>query len=226
MSTYVNKINDIYMTLKDTSGISEIIGGGHCWRAGTIRGQTLHELKGIIEDSKSNASSNSIQAGDDDDMYLVCTPTGGLLRAGPEHRELLIRWQIEFAIEAQLQDGESDREYVEKLVDVRLRDGFIFVWVDRIVGRPVSMVSISPVLDNLVRICLVYCSMDNRGKGYATSMTRELCRYLSREGKASVLYTDDSNPIANAIYKKIGFEAIGTQVFIPVEKVTISSMFS
>jgi predicted GNAT family acetyltransferase len=54
----------------------------------------------------------------------------------------------------------------------------------------------------------VYTPAARRGCGYATACVEHMSRALVTRGHRCVLYTDLGDPIANSIYRRIGYEAI------------------
>lgn len=53
----------------------------------------------------------------------------------------------------------------------------------------------------------VYTPKEERGKGYAYNLIHRISKDLLNSGdKYCVLYTDDSNPISNHVYEKIGYK--------------------
>ena len=53
----------------------------------------------------------------------------------------------------------------------------------------------------------VYTPKEERGKSYAYNLIYRISRDLIDSGdKYCVLYTDDSNPISNHVYEKIGYK--------------------
>jgi predicted GNAT family acetyltransferase len=56
-------------------------------------------------------------------------------------------------------------------------------------------------------VSAVYTPPEERGKGYAYNLIYRISKELLDSGdKYCVLYTDDSNPISNHVYEKIGYK--------------------
>jgi GNAT superfamily N-acetyltransferase len=88
----------------------------------------------------------------------------------------------------------------------RVRAAQLFVWDD---GGPVSMLAWSGKTPNGIRVNLVYTPDALRGKGYATTAVAALSQRLLDEGnRFCCLYTDLANPVSNAIYARIGYQAV------------------
>ena len=58
------------------------------------------------------------------------------------------------------------------------------------------------------RVQNVYTPPAQRGSGYATACVEHMSRVLTGRGLGCVLYTDLANPTSNAIYRRIGYEAV------------------
>jgi hypothetical protein len=56
------------------------------------------------------------------------------------------------------------------------------------------------------RISLVYTPPEFRGKGYASALVAALSQAMLDSGKGfCYLFTDQSNPVSNRIYQRIGY---------------------
>lgn len=78
-------------------------------------------------------------------------------------------------------------------------------------GRPVSMAGRTREGREFASIAGVYTPPEERGKGYAGSVTAALCEKIFASGrKLACLYTDLSNPYSNRCYAKIGFVPVCT----------------
>ncbi len=65
------------------------------------------------------------------------------------------------------------------------------------------------VTPNGCRVGYVYTPLELRGRGYATALVAELSQRMLDSGMSfCVLYTDLGNPTSNAIYQRIGYEAV------------------
>ena len=80
------------------------------------------------------------------------------------------------------------------------------IWQDE---RPVSMAVAQGETPNACRVGYVYTPPEARGRGYASALVAELSQRMLDSGLSfCVLYADLSNPTSNAIYQRIGYEAI------------------
>jgi hypothetical protein len=138
---------------------------------------------------------------------------GSARAAGPDDRELALRWWIAFGEEV-LHEGGPGRERAVQSVDHRLsapRTGLV-LWEDG--GEPVSLAGWGGPTLNGIRIGPVYTPPELRGRGYATALTAEVSQQLL-DGRLfdggrrfCFLYTDLGNPTSNAIYERIGYRLV------------------
>ena len=75
------------------------------------------------------------------------------------------------------------------------------------------MAGLTPPMEGVVRVQLVYTPPEHRGKGYASACVASLSKRIRGEGYRCILYTDLGNPISNAIYRRIGYRAIAERRF-------------
>ena len=90
-------------------------------------------------------------------------------------------------------------------MDARVAREQFWVWDD---GGTVSMASRVGTVAGVVRVQYVYTPPDRRGAGYATACVEQMSRVLTDRGLRCVLFTDLANPTSNAIYRRIGYEAV------------------
>jgi RimJ/RimL family protein N-acetyltransferase len=113
---------------------------------------------------------------------------------------LLFEWLVAFHQQAIPHDPPPQRANVEKAAT---SGRFLFWTVDE---KPVSLAAIARRLRHTGAISSVYTPPEQRGRGYAGSVTAAVVDQLFAEGKTAVcLYTDLRNPISNGCYAKIGF---------------------
>jgi predicted GNAT family acetyltransferase len=95
---------------------------------------------------------------------------------------------------------------VSGAVDSGLSSGRLFVWDDdgvRCIARATEP------LGGVSRIGLVYTPGPWRRRGYAAACVGALCeRERAEEGANTVLYAQLRNPGSNAIYRRLGFQAV------------------
>ena len=95
----------------------------------------------------------------------------------------------------------------------RKGDRFV-LWV--VAGAPVSMAMLRAPAFGVSRIGPVFTPRDQRGNGYGSAVTAAAADLAHRGSGAPdvVLFADLANPTSNAIYQRIGFEAVGDTVRI------------
>jgi predicted GNAT family acetyltransferase len=133
---------------------------------------------------------------------------GRIRRATQADRMLLVEWLDAFAREAL---NEADLAAAGEIADRYLAgpasDRGLFLWEDD--GRPVSMAGIAGPTPNGIRVNAVYTPPRSRGRGYATACVAALSRSQLEAGRRyCFLFTNLANATANAIYQRIGYEAV------------------
>lgn len=114
---------------------------------------------------------------------------------------LLLEWLTAFHREAVPHDPPPARHHVEKAAD----SGRYLFWI--VDDQPVSVAAISRRLRQTAGVAPVYTPPEQRGRGYAGSVTAAVVDCILAEGKtAACLYTDLRNPASNRCYAKIGFK--------------------
>ena len=134
------------------------------------------------------------------DLQSVSSASGSLRLAGPDDRATLVEWTTAFVEEADVVPVNA-----EALVDARVAREQFWVWDD---GGAVSMGSASEPVAGVARVQYVYTPPERRCAGYATACVEQMSRVLSGRGLSCVLLTDLANPTSNAIYRRIGYEAV------------------
>ena len=126
---------------------------------------------------------------------------GHLRKAVRGDRERLIDWVHHFwADTSAVQESKA-----ESLVDRRLSAGQIWLWDN---AGPVSVAGLTPPVEGVVRVQLVYTPPENRGNGYASACVASLSKQVRDEGHRCILYTDLGNPVSNSIYRRIGYSVV------------------
>ncbi|KUH88785.1 MULTISPECIES: GNAT family N-acetyltransferase [unclassified Mycobacterium] len=93
-------------------------------------------------------------------------------------------------------------------VDAAMGRGDRFVLWD-VDGTPVSMALLRSAAAGVSRIGPVFTPANRRAHGYGSAVTAAAAQGALNRGDAGVvLFTDLANPTSNAIYQKIGFEAV------------------
>jgi predicted GNAT family acetyltransferase len=135
---------------------------------------------------------------------------GSARAAGPDDRDLVLRWWIAFGEEV-LHEGGPGRERAVESVEHRLSspNAGVVLWEEG--GNPVSLAGWGGPTPSGIRIGPVYTPPELRGRGYATSLTAEVSqrlldgRLFDGARRFCFLYTDLANPTSNAIYERIGY---------------------
>jgi len=130
----------------------------------------------------------------------VATASGALRLAVPDDRSTLVDWANAFVAEAGVFPIDA-----EAVVDARVAGEQFWVWDD---GGAVSMAAVSEPIAGVVRVQYVYTPPDRRGAGFATACVEQMSRVMTDRGLRCVLFTDLANPTSNAIYRRIGYEAV------------------
>ena len=126
---------------------------------------------------------------------------GRLRRADLSEREMMIKWWSAFQVETG-----SPVSDVSPAVDLALSIGRLFVWDD---AGARCMARATGQLGGISRIGAVFTPPQWRRRGYAAACVGALCEWLrGEEGANSVLYAQLRNPSSNAIYRRLGFEAV------------------
>jgi predicted GNAT family acetyltransferase len=134
------------------------------------------------------------------------TVPGAMRLAGEADRPLVLDWCRAFAAEAL---GDDDSSRLERSVETRLADehGGFGLWDDA--GSAVSLAGFGGPTPHGIRIGPVYTPPEHRNRGYGTAVTAAVSRVLLERGRRfCFLYTDLANPTSNAIYLRIGYEAV------------------
>ena len=125
---------------------------------------------------------------------------GSVRGASTADAPLLREWLVAFHKEAVPHDPPPDPAHVERAA----RTGRYLFWM--VDGEPVAMAAIARRLRRSGAVSSVYTPPQQRGRGFAGSVTAAVADKLFAEGKTTVsLYTDLRNPMSNRCYAKIGF---------------------
>lgn len=125
---------------------------------------------------------------------------GRLRRAAESEIELANAWAAGFVRDAGIVNAAG--EFGERLI----RAGSLYFWDD---GGAKSMVGSTRNTPNGACVNAVYTPPEHRGRGYATMAVAAFSRKMLDDGyRFCCLYTDQSNPTSNAIYRRIGYRAV------------------
>lgn len=130
-------------------------------------------------------------------------PAGRARRAAPHERDVLIAWMRRFA--ADVGDDADPEEAVAYLLEA-LAAGLLWVWDD---AGPAAMVRLSPATSRLWRVAIVYAPPERRRRGYAGALVAACCDdRLGAGARWCTLSTEHDNAPANALYRRLGFDAV------------------
>jgi ribosomal protein S18 acetylase RimI-like enzyme len=136
-------------------------------------------------------------------------PAGIARLAGPDDRDLLVRWHEDFASEAESGAGEN----AARTVDDRLSHSGLLLW--QAGDEHVAMAGSTRAVAGVVRIAGVYTPPAHRRRGYGGAVTAAASQAALDAGAAAVvLYTDLSNPTSNALYARLGFRPVEDRVVL------------
>lgn len=126
------------------------------------------------------------------------SPPSGLLRpAGGGDVEIANTWAAEFVRETGI--ANSPREFGALLID----SGRLYLWDD---NGPKCMLASTRETPHGACVNAVYTPPRYRGLGYASSAVARLSQqFLDAGYEFCCLYTDQANPVSNAIYRRVGY---------------------
>jgi predicted GNAT family acetyltransferase len=138
-------------------------------------------------------------------LGTLVPPTGvaGSLRlATAEDEPLVVAWSVEFVRDIGGENSEDAAQSAKR----RLAEGRVWIWED---GSPVSVAMVPATVERVSRVGFVYTPPEHRRRGYAAALTAAVSeRCLAAGADTCVLFTQLSNPTSNAIYQRIGYEAV------------------
>jgi predicted GNAT family acetyltransferase len=76
----------------------------------------------------------------------------------------------------------------------------------------VHLTGANPPSFGVARIGPVYTPPEHRGRGYAAASVHEVSRQIRDSGARACLFTDQANPVSNALYQRLGYVAVADQV--------------
>jgi len=129
---------------------------------------------------------------------------GSLRAAESNDLELVVEWANGFERDTGSAIPTSD------VLSTRIDDRLIWLWDD---NGPVSMAGYTVPIAGVSRIGHVYTPSEHRGRGYAAACTAGISQVAFDQGAdRCCLYTQLSNPTSNAIYRRLGYEAVGEHI--------------
>jgi predicted GNAT family acetyltransferase len=134
--------------------------------------------------------------------------------------DLVLDWHAAFGRDAAEQAGRDDPhagpEEDHDSMMRRIAECSVWVWEDA-AGRTVHFTGASPPAFGVGRIGPVYTPRDQRGRGYAGATVAAASRALLEQGARVCLFTDQANPVSNALYERLGFRPVVDMANVLVE---------
>jgi FR47-like protein len=122
--------------------------------------------------------------------------------ARSEDRDLLLHWYQDAEKEIRVRPGDH-----AAAVDDRIAYGGVTVW--EVGGVPVALAGRTRMVAGMVRIAPVYTPIEHRRHGYAAAVTAAVSQAaLDAGAQEIVLFTDLANPVANSVYRRIGYQPL------------------
>lgn len=135
---------------------------------------------------------------------------GSLRLAKKEEREIISEWGSYY------EEEKPAPVSVTKFLLYKLDEGELYVWDN---DGAKTLVAVSGKTKNCARVSAVFTPKEFRGNGYASIAVGEITQGLLDTGKKSVtLLVDKHDPKVMRIYKRLGYERIGSKVNIAVSK--------
>jgi GNAT superfamily N-acetyltransferase len=138
-------------------------------------------------------------------------PRGHAVFATQQDFDCAVRWTREFLTELHLPDYPVEKDVTERIKKTQ----FMF-WKN---PGPVAMVACTGQTPNGIRVSNVYTPPEHRRNSYATALVAALSKHLLESGlEFCFLFTDADDPVANAVYPKIGYRVISEYLEYRFEK--------
>jgi RimJ/RimL family protein N-acetyltransferase len=154
------------------------------------------------------------------DLQPPVPPAGSPRPARPDEVDLVWSWYSAFARDAAEQAGRSEPHAMQHddraAMLRRIEDDTVWVWEDG-TGTVVHLTGASRPMFGVSRIGPVYTPPQQRGRGYAGATVAAVSRRLLDEGTRVCLFTDQANPVSNALYERLGFRRVADQAQIVLE---------
>jgi len=129
---------------------------------------------------------------------------GHLRPARSEDADLVLSWTQGF------QDETDGHPPPPDTIRRRISEGFVHVWERE---EPMSMAVFTSPVAGVSRIGLVYTPRNHRRRGFGAACTAAISEAaLGAGAEHCVLFTQLKNPRSNAIYRRLGYEAVAEQL--------------
>ena len=140
-------------------------------------------------------------------LYVLVNPVsptevpGALRLATADDIDHVTEWSEKFVAEADApnQPGDQRATTIRRIAHEQ-----ILLW--SVEGEVVSMAAVAASVGGVARVYLVYTPPHQRGRGYGTAVSAGATwTALERGADLCMLYADTANPVANAVYQRIGY---------------------
>lgn len=158
----------------------------------TVMHTRLFELTELTPPEPAEGSLRRVDPSDVDDLQQVTAWTAAF------HRDA----------DAQAGRGPGDSEPEAPMTEQRLRSLAARTWFWEVDGEVVHMTGLNPPAFGVARIGPVYTPPRWRGNGYAASTVAALSQQVLDAGDRVCLYTDQANPVSNALYERLGYRPV------------------
>lgn len=158
----------------------------------TVMHTRLFELTELTPPGPAEGTLRRVDTGDVDDLQQVTAWTAAF------HRDA----------DAQAGRGPGDSEPEAPMTEQRLRSLAARTWFWEVDGEVVHMTGLNPPAFGVARIGPVYTPPRWRGNGYAASTVAALSQQVLDAGDRVCLYTDQANPVSNALYERLGYRPV------------------
>jgi GNAT superfamily N-acetyltransferase len=143
------------------------------------------------------------------------TPNGELRPAGPADTDLALEWFRAFHHEADEQAGRPPADHHQSAVTredmvARIESGGLWFW--EVDGERVHLTGANPPSFGAARIGPVFTPQQHRGHGYASATVAAVSQHILDGRARPCLFTDQANPVSNAIYQRIGYAPVADMV--------------
>jgi len=162
-------------------------------------------------------------------MYTLCKvepqftskAPGQMVTANLDQLETVIRMNHNFAEELKMPHATNQAEILKD----RIQRQLVFLWMSPN-NIPVAVATLTGESKNSFRIGAVYTLPEERKKGFASSLTADICRHILTEKKKQycILGADADNPVTNRMYQTIGFKYDHSAAVVDFVKTTSNTV--